>query len=140
MKSEAIKKKIAEAEQLVRAKLASFYESKKKKFERAYKERHFWKKIKKYLHKIGKELVEETLTLYYCMADPKTPREVKIVIICALGYLIVPIDLISDFIFPIGFIDDAAAIALVIKSARENITKAHKESARKKCNELFKKL
>ena len=134
-----VKKKIATAEKIVKEKLTTFYQDGKKRFEKAYKEKVFWKKIKKQLLKIGQSLVEEALTLYYCLKDPQTPREVKITIICALGYLIVPIDLIPDLIVPIGFIDDAAAIALVIKNARENITDSHRKSASAKCQELFKK-
>ncbi len=134
-----LKTRIANAEKLVKEKLAGFYQNGKKKFEKAYKERLFWKKLKKYLLQIGKDLVEEALTLYYCLKDPQTPNGVKITIICALGYLIMPIDLIPDLLVPVGFIDDAAAIALVIKNSRENIRDAHRKSAHAKCQELFEK-
>ena len=127
------------AERIVRKKLNSFYQKGRRRFEKAYKDKVFWKKIKKYFRKLGRGVVEEILTLYYCLSDSDTPKEVKIIIVCALGYLIVPLDLIPDLLLPIGFIDDAAAIALVIKTTRENITASHKKSARKKCKEIFEK-
>lgn len=45
-----------------------------------------------------------------CLKDENTPGKHKMIIIGALGYFILPVDLIPDFIPVAGFTDDAAAL------------------------------
>lgn len=75
-----------------------------------------WKKLAKYSAKLGRELLEKILILVYSLDDPNVPAKAKGVIIGALGYLILPLDLIPDMA-PGGFTDDfgviAAALAMV---------------------------
>ena len=78
-----------------------------------YSDEKFWGKLARYAKKAGRKAVEETLTLYYCMKDPETPLQAKIVIFGALAYLILPVDLIPDFIPVIGWLDDVGVVALV---------------------------
>lgn len=55
----------------------------------------------------------------------------------ALGYLILPADLISDFIPGLGFTDDAAFIAYAISNATIYITAEIKEKALKRLTDLI---
>ncbi|MDX9708189.1 MAG: YkvA family protein [Trichloromonas sp.] len=75
-----------------------------------------WKKLAKYSAKLGRELLEKILILVYSLDDPNVPVKAKGVIVGALGYLILPLDLIPDMA-PGGFTDDfgviAAALAMV---------------------------
>ena len=49
-------------------------------------------------------------------ADPALPRGVRWRLWLLLGYLLVPIDLVPDFLPVVGYADDAIVIALVLRS------------------------
>jgi uncharacterized membrane protein YkvA (DUF1232 family) len=49
-------------------------------------------------------------------ADPELPRGVRVRLGLLLVYLILPIDLIPDFIPVIGYADDAIIVALALRS------------------------
>jgi uncharacterized membrane protein YkvA (DUF1232 family) len=49
-------------------------------------------------------------------ADPTLPRGVRWRLWLLLGYLVLPIDLVPDFLPVIGYADDAVVIALVLRS------------------------
>ena len=49
-------------------------------------------------------------------ADPTLPRGVRIRMLLLLGYLLMPIDLVPDFIPVIGYADDAIIVALTLRS------------------------
>jgi uncharacterized membrane protein YkvA (DUF1232 family) len=51
------------------------------------------------------------------VADPATPRGVRIRLVLLLGYLALPFDLIPDFVPVLGYADDAIIVALVLRSA-----------------------
>ena len=48
-------------------------------------------------------------------ADKDTPKYVKAVIAGALGYLVLPIDIVPDTIPVLGWIDDVAVFGLAFK-------------------------
>ncbi|WP_298703019.1 YkvA family protein [uncultured Veillonella sp.] len=82
---------------------------------------------------VGKNVVflRRACILFYCFRDPDTPKYVKAVIAGALGYLVLPIDVISDRIPFAGWIDDAAVIALAFKVANRFIKPMHRDQAQK---------
>jgi uncharacterized membrane protein YkvA (DUF1232 family) len=49
-------------------------------------------------------------------ADPTLPRGVRVRLWLLLAYLIVPIDLVPDFIPIIGYADDAIVVAVALRS------------------------
>lgn len=49
-------------------------------------------------------------------ADPELPRGVRVRLGVLLGYLLLPIDLIPDFIPVLGYADDAIIVALALRS------------------------
>ena len=60
--------------------------------------------------------MRRALILFYCLRDPDTPKYVKVIIAGALGYLMAPIDILPEAVLgPLGLVDDAAAIALLIR-------------------------
>ena len=69
-----------------------------------------------------------------------TPRADKAKIIGALGYFILPVDLIPDFIPVAGFTDDLAALTWGIWSVAKNITPEIKAQTRVKLREWFKEM
>jgi uncharacterized membrane protein YkvA (DUF1232 family) len=87
----------------------------------------FWKKMKKHASKIP--FAKEAISMYYCAIDPKTPAASKIIAIGALAYLVLPLDLIPDFILVLGYTDDAAAFWLAYNKLTAHITDEHREKA-----------
>lgn len=49
-------------------------------------------------------------------ADPSLPRGVRLRLFLLVGYLLLPLDLIPDFIPVIGYADDAIVVALALRS------------------------
>lgn len=60
------------------------------------------------------------------------------IVASALGYFILPLDLIPDWILGGGFTDDAAAIAAAIAAVSAHIKPAHKERAKAKAAHWLK--
>lgn len=56
------------------------------------------------------------LLLRRLAADPELPRGVRVRIILLIGYLLVPVDLVPDFIPVLGYADDAIIVALALRS------------------------
>jgi uncharacterized membrane protein YkvA (DUF1232 family) len=50
------------------------------------------------------------------LADPRVPRRRKLLLGAALGYLVMPIDLVPDFIPVAGQLDDAIVVALALRA------------------------
>jgi uncharacterized membrane protein YkvA (DUF1232 family) len=97
----------------------------------------FWEKLKGILKKAGRELLEAALKLYYATRDPETPGWVKAVAIGALGYLILPIDVIPDILPMVGLSDDLAVLVGAVSAVSAHIKEAHIAQAREKLNEWF---
>jgi uncharacterized membrane protein YkvA (DUF1232 family) len=49
------------------------------------------------------------------VADPRVPRRHKLVLALTVAYLVMPIDLVPDFIPVAGQLDDAILVALVLR-------------------------
>jgi len=90
--------------------------------------RDIWSKLTRVLPRIP--FAEDLLSAYYCAMDAQTPLHVKATLAGALAYFILPIDGIPDMILGLGFTDDAAVLALAIRSVASNISDIHREAAR----------
>ncbi len=77
----------------------------------------------------GRKTILTALTLFYCLQDRDTPRWAKGVIIGALGYLILPMDLIPDVIPGIGYADDWGALVAALATVAAYIKDDHKSRA-----------
>ena len=88
----------------------------------------FWAKLKR----VGRDLpfVEDLLAAYYCATDPTTPRRVKLILVGALAYFILPADAVPDILPFLGFADDAAMLAAAVAQVAEAINDAHRDKAR----------
>ena len=91
-------------------------------------ERGFWPKVRGLLGQVP--FLDEAVAAYYCARDPKTPLQVKAVLLGALAYFVLPTDLLPDFIAWLGFTDDAAVLAAAIRTVAPAITPRHREQAR----------
>lgn len=90
--------------------------------------RDVWAKVRG----VGRRLpfVPDVLAAYYCVLDPATPGRVKVILLGALAYFVMPADLVPDLLPLLGFTDDAAVIAAAIAQVAGNITPEHREKAR----------
>ncbi|MGA2894365.1 MAG: YkvA family protein [Xanthobacteraceae bacterium] len=91
--------------------------------------RKFWRKLLRETANIP--LVEDALTAHYCAFDRHTPLYVKIALVGAVVYFIVPDDLIPDSIPVLGVLDDAAVIAGAMKLFSSHFKPEHREAARR---------
>ena len=66
------------------------------------------------LRQIAKGLKREFHTYQLVLRDSRTPRLAKILLGVAVGYILMPFDLIPDFIPIIGHIDDVIIVQLLI--------------------------
>ncbi|MCL2038948.1 MAG: YkvA family protein [Bacteroidetes bacterium] len=102
-----------------------------KNYSKHYSEDGIWNKIKKHYKSIGKKFIKLVLVLYYTLRDDDTPKWAKAIILGALGYFILPLDIIPDFVPVMGFADDLVSITLAISSVILHIKEEHKEKADK---------
>lgn len=90
--------------------------------------KRFWPKFWKTLGRIP--FSEELAAAYYCARDPATPGRVKGVLFAALGYFVMPADLVPDMIAAVGFTDDATVLATVIGLVGAHVKERHTDMAR----------
>ncbi|NHN32449.1 YkvA family protein [Paenibacillus agricola] len=107
------------------------------KYEKHYTEVGFWGKLKKAATEAGVKVVYAGLILYYAVQSPKTPLKAKIQIYGALGYLILPLDIIPDLIPVVGYMDDLGALMLAVGAVAMNIDSEVKQKAKDKLVEFF---
>lgn len=96
-----------------------------------------WEKIKKYSKKAGTSVIYVVLLLYFTMMKPEVPKPVKLTIAGALGYFILPFDMIPDLAPGIGYVDDFGVLMAAIFQVLIHIDEDVKTQARNKLNELF---
>ena len=103
-----------------------------------YSDNRFWKKVERVAKKVGATVLLPVFTLYYMLQDDKVSLQHKAYIVGALGYFILPIDLIPDGILPvIGFTDDIAVMTLVLKLVKDGITPEIKGRANARVSEII---
>ena len=86
-----------------------------KKYTNYFTDSKFWEKMKEVAKKVGLKVTSYALILYYVLEKDDVPLKDKIIITGALGYFILPIDLIPDFIPLAGYTDDVAGMLFAIK-------------------------
>ena len=108
------------------------------KYGTSYSDNRFWKKVERVAKKVGATVLLPVFTLYYMLQDDKVSLQHKAYIVGALGYFILPIDLIPDGILPvIGFTDDIAVMTLVLKLVKDSITPEIKARANARVSEII---
>lgn len=107
------------------------------KYEKYYSEEGLMDKLKKFAKKAGIKTVYAALLLYYVLLSKDVPLKEKGLIIGALGYLILPVDLIPDAIPVLGFTDDLAALASVIHIVRVFLSPEIQAQAQAKLKDWF---
>lgn len=88
----------------------------------------FWSKLKRNLARIPK--ADEVVAAYYAAFDSRTPFRTKAMLLAALAYFVMPVDVIPDFILGLGFTDDMTVLLTAFGLIRSNVTDEHRERAR----------
>ena len=90
------------------------------------------------LKRVAKRIpfAEDLLAAWICARDPATPRRVRLTLLAALGYFVLPIDALPDIMPILGFTDDAAVLAAALAAVAGSITAEHREKARQAMAEL----
>jgi uncharacterized membrane protein YkvA (DUF1232 family) len=88
----------------------------------------FWRTLKRAARQIP--FMEDLVAAYYCALDDQTPTRVRGILLAALAYFVLPVDIIPDFIAGFGFTDDVAVLSAAISAVRTHITPAHYAAAR----------
>ncbi|MET0427775.1 MAG: YkvA family protein [Microvirga sp.] len=96
--------------------------------EEATVRRSFWSKLRRVGGRIP--FAEDLVAAYYCAVDPATPNRVRLILMGAIAYFILPTDAIADFLPLVGFADDAAVLATAITQVASSITETHRTKAR----------
>ena len=91
------------------------------KYQNRYNEQDFLKKVTRAARKAGIKVVYLALILYYVLKSPKVKTADKGKIWGALGYFILPIDIIPDFIPVAGYTDDLAALLWAFYQAKQKL-------------------
>lgn len=102
-----------------------------------FSEKKYVEKLLKYARKIGIKISYYSLLLFYTFKSPSTPKSAKLTIAGALGYLILPIDLIPDALPAVGFTDDAAVIISALYQVISSIDDTMKLQAHNRMQKLF---
>ena len=93
--------------------------------------------ILKILIKAGRSIAKPALEVLEMAIDPLTPTNVRISLIASLAYLIMPLDLLPDFMPVVGFSDDFVALTAVLSIWSKHMTPAIRIRAEEKLNKLF---
>ena len=88
----------------------------------------FWPKLARMLARVP--FAEEMVAAFYCAFDPATPRKAKGILLAALAYFILPIDVVPDFILGLGFTDDMAVLLTSLNVIRTHMNESHRDKAR----------
>ena len=95
--------------------------------------RRFWATFRKAAQFIP--FADELVAAYYSSLDPATPHRVRLMLLAALAYFVMPFDAIPDFLAGIGFSDDVTVLVAAIALVRSHITPAHREAAKRALSE-----
>ncbi|OAT80059.1 hypothetical protein A6P54_15170 [Bacillus sp. MKU004] len=105
--------------------------------EKHFSEEKFWGKLKKFGLKAGHSVVYTALLLYFVLQKPDVPKKAKMVIIGALGYFILPTDMIPDMAVGVGFTDDLGALGVALLQVAMYIDDVVKAKAKAKLTDWF---
>ena len=109
-------------------------------FSRHYNEKTLQQKLREFSVKAGQQVVYSVLLLYYILKSPDIPFKKKASIAAALGYFILPFDVVPDLIPLIGFSDDLWILIYTLVQISTSITPEIKKQAREKMLKWFNKL
>lgn len=107
------------------------------KYQENYSDSGLQHKIKSVARWAGAKVTYAVLLLYYVLQSPTISKADKSKIYGALGYFILPTDLVVDFLPLVGYSDDLAALMIALHAVATNITPEIKAQAKAKLTKWF---
>jgi uncharacterized membrane protein YkvA (DUF1232 family) len=86
------------------------------------------------LKSLGSNIRRELKVYQLVLKDSRTPRLSKILLGLAVGYVLLPFDIIPDFIPVIGHVDDAIIVPALVLLALRNVPQAILDDCRQKAS------
>lgn len=89
------------------------------------------------LRRAGRTIARPALECFELLVDPSTPHQVRVTVLAALTYLLLPLDLIPDFIPAAGFSDDLVALTALLGLCTRHISADIRERAQRRLDRWF---
>jgi uncharacterized membrane protein YkvA (DUF1232 family) len=89
------------------------------------------------LRRAGRTIARPALECYEMVVDGATPHQARLTVLAALTYLMVPLDLIPDFLPAAGFTDDMVALTALLGLCSRHITPAIRSRAKDRLERWF---
>jgi len=102
-----------------------------------FSESKFVEKILKFAKRLGIKAVYWAFVLYYSLTSDNISKKERLIILGTLGYVILPYDLIPDFLPVVGLTDDVAALTYAVWKVIGNITPETRAKADSKVKDIF---
>lgn len=109
-------------------------------YESRYSESKLLGKLSSAARWAGEKVIYAVLLLYYVLRSDTVPMADKSKVYGALGYFILPADLLLDFLPIVGYTDDFAALMWALHAVAKNITPEIKAQARARLGELLRRV
>jgi len=93
--------------------------------------------LAKLLRRAGRTIARPALECFEMLIDGKTPHQARLTVLAALTYLVLPLDLIPDFIPAAGFSDDLVAITALLGLCTRHLTPEIRERAQRRLDLWF---
>ena len=89
------------------------------------------------LRRAGRTIASPALEALEMVLDQTTPPQARLTMLAALTYLLIPTDLIPDFLPVAGFSDDLVALTAVIGLCSKHITPEIRRRAQRRLDRWF---
>lgn len=93
--------------------------------------------LRKLLRRAGRLIARPALQCLELLIDAHTPHQVRLTVLAALTYLLLPLDLIPDFIPAAGFSDDLVALTALLGLCSRHLTPEIRERAQRRLDRWF---
>ncbi len=97
---------------------------------RHYTEGRLLDKVQRVPKSAGRAIVEKALLLRQLMASPEVPAWAKALVVGVLGYFILPLDVVPDILGAAGYVDDFAAMLIVLAELDRYVTPSLEREAK----------
>jgi uncharacterized membrane protein YkvA (DUF1232 family) len=88
--------------------------------------------LSRLLRRAGRTIARPALECFEMLIDGSTPHQARITVLAALTYLVLPLDLIPDFIPAAGFADDMVALTALLGLCTRHLTPAIRQRAQRR--------
>ena len=89
------------------------------------------------VRRAGRTVARPALECFEMLLDGGTPHQARLTVLAALTYLLLPVDLIPDFLPAIGFGDDMVALTALLSLCGRHVTPDIRSRAQSRLDRWF---